>query len=128
MWGKKIKKRTSGGVVKELGEEERRGLNMTSVFIPSPLQDLTSIFTWSLARAPFRVPPYFCCPFISPLPQLEIFIDRRIPRVARNKKKKKRKERERKKDEKRRKVWFDTREIFSASVNFFSRVMIERKF
>lgn len=43
--GKKIKKRTSGGVVKELGEEERRGLNMTSVFIPSPLQDLTSIFT-----------------------------------------------------------------------------------
>lgn len=43
--GKKIKKRTSGGVVKERREEERRGLNMTSVFIPSPLQDLTSIFT-----------------------------------------------------------------------------------
>lgn len=74
---------------------------MTSVFIPSPLQDLTSIFTWSLARVPFRVPPYFCCPFISPLPQLEIFIDKEFLAWRGIKKKKKgRKEREKKKNKK----------------------------
>lgn len=95
-------------------EKGSRGLNMTSVFIPSPFQDLASIFMRSLV--PFLI-------FVALLSRL--FHSWKFLSIKNSsggiKKKRRGKERERKKDEKKKKKKSDSiREKFLC-VNFFYR-------